>query len=97
MLPDEELIFKVKPKVDPLSVLNPNDYSTTLKVSANGISVCSPNPVAGGNDHEHYFWAYTDFFKWSLLSQVCMHANVYVTMCACVILCECVSLSLSHL
>ena len=93
VLPDEELIFKVKPKVDPLSVLNPNDYSTTLKVSANGISVCSPNPVAGGNDHEHYFWAYTDFFKWSLLSQVCMPVNMYVTMCVCVCVCVCVSLS----
>jgi hypothetical protein len=69
VLPDEELIFKVKPKVDPLSVLNPNDYSTILKVSANGIAVTSPNPISGGSDIEHYFWAYTDFFKWSLLSQ----------------------------
>jgi hypothetical protein len=69
ILPDEELIFKVKPKVDPLSVLNPNDYSTTLKVCANGIAVTSPNAMSGGKDHENYFWAYTDFYKWSLLSQ----------------------------
>ena len=69
VLPDEELVFKVKPKMDPLSVLNSSDYSTSLKVSANGISVTSPNPLAGGADHEHYFWAYTDFYKWSLLSQ----------------------------
>ena len=59
----------VKPKVDPLSVLNPNDYSTSLKVSANGISVCTPSPANPAQDFEHYFWAYTDFYKWSLLSQ----------------------------
>ncbi len=69
ILPDEELVFKVKPKVDPLSVLNPNDYSTSLKVSANGISVCTPSPANPSQDFEHYFWAYTDFYKWSLLSQ----------------------------
>ena len=33
--------------MDPLNVLNPSDYSTSLKVSANGVSVCSPNPVVG--------------------------------------------------
>ena len=69
ILPDEELVFKVKPKVDPLSVLNPSDYSTSLKVSANGISVCTPSPANPAQDFEHYFWAYTDFYKWSLLSQ----------------------------
>lgn len=69
VLPDEELVFKVKPKVDPLTQFNSTDYSTSLKVSANGISVTSPNQVTGSPDHEHYFWAYTDFYKWSLLSQ----------------------------
>ncbi len=86
VLPDEELVFKVKPKMDPLSVLNPNDYSTSLKVSANGISVTSPSPAngrLGGEvaDHEHYFWAYTDFYKWSLLSQhgkLALLLNVFV-------------------
>lgn len=70
ILPDEELNFKVKPKVDPLGVLPASDYSTTLKVSANGISVCTPdaNNNSGG-DREIYFWAYTDFYKWSLLTQ----------------------------
>ncbi len=33
ILPDEELIFKVKPKSDPLNVLPATDYSTSLKVS----------------------------------------------------------------
>jgi len=69
VLPDEELVFKVKPKVDPLTQFNSTDYSTSLKVSANGISVTSPNQITGSPDHEHYFWAYTDFYKWSLLSQ----------------------------
>lgn len=69
ILPDEELNFKVKPKVDPSHLLNPNDYSTSLKVSANGISVCTPAPSNPSADFEHFFWAYTDFYKWSLLSQ----------------------------
>ena len=70
ILPDEELTFKVKPKVDPLGVLPAADYSTSLKVSANGISVCTPDLTSSvGGDREHYFWAYTDFYKWSLLTQ----------------------------
>lgn len=82
ILPDEDLLFKVKPKVDPLGILCPNDYSTTLRVSANGVSVCIPDPSGGqstsalssitgggGPEKEQYFWVYTDFYKWSLLSQ----------------------------
>ena len=58
------------------------DYSTTLRVSANGVSVCTPDTNssqsnstlssitgAGGPEKEQYFWVYTDFYKWSLLSQ----------------------------
>mmetsp|Transcript_20592 Transcript_20592/g.34484 ORF Transcript_20592/g.34484 Transcript_20592/m.34484 type:complete len:1027 (+) Transcript_20592:169-3249(+) len=70
ILPDEELIFNVKPKVDPLGVLPVTDYTTSLKVSAQGISVTTP--TTGSKDKaefEHYFWVYTDFYKWSLLSQ----------------------------
>jgi len=70
ILPDEELVFKVKPKVDPLGVLPSTDYSTSLKVSAHGISVTTPSPNKGSDmEVEHYFWVYTDFYKWSLLSQ----------------------------
>jgi hypothetical protein len=69
ILPDEQLVFKVKPKMDPSHLLNPNDYSTSLKVSANGISVCTPSPANPSQDFEHFFWSYTDFYKWSLLSQ----------------------------
>ena len=62
--------YQVKPKVDPMGILNPTDYSTTLKVSANGISVCSPDYTKkDGSEKEFYFWVYTDFYKWSLLSQ----------------------------
>ena len=68
ILPDEELIFKVKPKLDPLQVLPATDYSTTLKVSAFGVSVCAPDPNSkDGNEKEFYFWVYTDFYKWSLM------------------------------
>lgn len=69
ILPDEELIFRVKPKVDPLGLLPANDYSTVLKVSANGVSVCCPDVNKSDVEKEHYFWVYTDFYKWSLLSQ----------------------------
>jgi hypothetical protein len=69
ILPDEELVFKVKPKVDPLGVLPSTDYTTSLKVSAHGISVTTPRKDVEGTEDEHYFWVYTDFYKWSLLSQ----------------------------
>lgn len=85
ILPDEELIFKVKPKVDPVGNLPASDYSTSLKISSNGISVCIPdlttkNSGAKSNfdpssltaavpEKEVFFWVYTDFYKWSLLSQ----------------------------
>lgn len=68
ILPDEELVFKVKPKSDPLNVLPATDYSTTLRVSALGISVRSPDLNSkDGIEREHYFWVYTDFYKWSLV------------------------------
>lgn len=68
ILPDEEIVFKVKPKVDPLGNLNGSEYSTSLKVSANGISVCAPD-YNTGVERQFHFWIYTDFYKWSLLSQ----------------------------
>jgi hypothetical protein len=69
ILPDEDLIFKVKAKVDPIGVFNPIDYSTTLRVSANGVSVTTPDPPGSTNEKRVCFWVYTDFYKWSLLSQ----------------------------
>jgi hypothetical protein len=69
ILPDEEVVFKVKPKVDPLGVLPSTDYTTSLKVSAHGISVTTPHKEKEGQDIEHYFWLYTDFYKWTLISQ----------------------------
>jgi hypothetical protein len=66
----------VKPKSDPLGLMPANDYSTSLRVSAHGISVCIPdvnsrsNSIATGPvERELFFWVYTDFYKWSLLSQ----------------------------
>jgi Adaptin C-terminal domain len=83
ILPDEDLTFKVKPKVDPLGELCTTDYTTTLRVSANGVSVCVPDPnggqgggstlssITGGSSaqKEMYFWVYTDFYKWSLIKK----------------------------
>lgn len=68
ILPDEDLVFKVKPKSDPVGILPANDYSTALHVSALGVSVCSPDLNSKDNiEREHYFWVYTDFYKWSLV------------------------------
>ncbi|KAJ1455907.1 hypothetical protein M885DRAFT_518780 [Pelagophyceae sp. CCMP2097] len=65
IVPDDELVFTVKPRVDPSMQLVKNEYSTALKVSASGVAVCH---VAGEGDlQEKFFWCYTDFFKWSIL------------------------------
>ena len=40
------IFVQVKPKVDPLGMLNPNDYTTSLRVSAHGVSVCVPDAGA---------------------------------------------------
>ena len=69
ILPDEDLLFKVKPKIDPTGFLNRTDYSTSLKISAFGVSLCSPSVENPQNEVEHCFWIYTDFFKWSLVQQ----------------------------
>ena len=60
ILPDEEVVFMVKPKVDPVGCLPTMDYSTALKCSAFGISVMTPDR----DNREHFFWIYTDFYKW---------------------------------
>ena len=66
ILPDEELVFKVKPKMDPLGQLPSTDYTTSLKCSAFGVSVTTPER---DSEREQFFWIYTDFYKWSLLTQ----------------------------
>lgn len=83
IIPDEDLVFKVKPKVDPTGNLNQQDYSTTLKVSANAVTLMGPDPQGGalGADKEYNVWIYTDFYKWSLLSQngkLALLINVFV-------------------
>lgn len=68
ILPDEELIFKVKPKSDPVGILPANDYSTELHVSSLGVAVTAPDlSTKDSAMREHYFWVYTDFYKWSLV------------------------------
>ena len=69
ILPDEEIIFKVKPKQDPSDSLPATDYSTALKISAHGVSVTVPVSGSGASEREVFFWVYTDFFKWSLIVQ----------------------------
>jgi hypothetical protein len=69
ILPDEDLEFKVKAKVDPLGVFNAMDYSTSILVSANAVCVVAPDPPGSFNLKRQCFWVYTDFYKWSLLAQ----------------------------
>jgi hypothetical protein len=66
ILPDEDLLFKVKAKVDPLAIFNPMDYSTQVLVSANCVNVTSPQSEVQG---KRCSWIYTDFYKWSLISE----------------------------
>jgi hypothetical protein len=69
ILPDEELIFNVKPKLDPMQNLPAFDYTTALKVSAHGVSVTIPDPNSKDKaEREMYFWVYTDFYKWSIMN-----------------------------
>jgi len=69
IIPDEDIEFKVKAKVDPLGVFNAMDYSTSVMVSANAVCVVAPDPPGSFNLRQQCFWVYTDFYKWSLLSQ----------------------------
>eukprot|EP00603_Paraphysomonas_imperforata_P000315 CAMPEP_0114428120 /NCGR_PEP_ID=MMETSP0103-20121206/8751_1 /TAXON_ID=37642 ORGANISM="Paraphysomonas imperforata, Strain PA2" /NCGR_SAMPLE_ID=MMETSP0103 /ASSEMBLY_ACC=CAM_ASM_000201 /LENGTH=958 /DNA_ID=CAMNT_0001597305 /DNA_START=40 /DNA_END=2916 /DNA_ORIENTATION=+ len=66
ILPDEDLLFKVKAKVDPLAIFNPMDYNTHVMVSANCVNVSSPTSEMQG---KRCSWIYTDFYKWSLISE----------------------------
>ena len=61
IVPDDELVFTVKPRVDPSQQLVKNEYSTALKVSASGVSVCAV--TAADELVERFFWCYTDFLN----------------------------------
>ncbi len=67
ILPDEDLLFNVKAKSQPSNVLPATDYTTVLKVSANGVSVSVPDQK--GVERQIMMWIYTDFYKWSLVSK----------------------------
>ena len=58
----------MKPNVDPSGIFSQTDYSTSLKVSAYGVSVCAPDLNGNVHEKEHFFWVYTDFYKWSLVN-----------------------------
>ena len=62
IVPDDELVFTVKPRADPSRQLVMDEYSTALKVSASGVSVCSV--TAADELVERFFWCYTDLYKW---------------------------------
>jgi len=62
IVPDDELNFEVKTIRDPTDRLMKYDYSTLIKVSANGVSVGTKNGKS--EYYERFFWCYTDFYKW---------------------------------
>ena len=64
IVPDDELCFEVKCTKDPTDRLMKYDYSTLIKVSANGVSVGTKNGKS--EYYERFFWCYTDFYKWSV-------------------------------
>ena len=66
IVPDDTLSFAVKARSDPSRRLDLNDYSTTLQISAWGVSV---QKLSSGEKEEVHFWCYTDFYKWSILRQ----------------------------
>jgi hypothetical protein len=67
ILPDENLQFNVKAKVDPLAIFNPMNYSTQVLVSANCVNVVGEGQDRNGKGK--CTWVYTDFYKWSLISE----------------------------
>lgn len=79
ILPDEDLLFKVKPINPPNTLLPSTDYTTSLKVCSNGVSVTIPE----GKDNlekEIFFWVYTDFYKWLLTAhggKYALQVNVF--------------------
>lgn len=81
ILPDENLEFKVKCKIDALGVFSQTDYNTTIRVSANAVTASAPDPPDSlTGEKERCFWVYTDFYKWSLLSQngkIALLVNVF--------------------
>ena len=66
MVPDDTLSFSVKARTDPSRRLELHDYSTSLTISAWGVSV---QKLSAGEREEVHFWCYTDFYKWSILRQ----------------------------
>jgi hypothetical protein len=59
IVPDDTLSFAVKARSDPSRRLEINDYSTTLQISAWGVSV---QRVTGADREEIHFWCYTGKF-----------------------------------
>ena len=79
VVPDDQLDFRVKALQDPSRTLARNDYNTSLRVGAMGVSVSS---VRSDDFVEHYFWCYTDFYKWSMVAQgpkLALLLNVFMT------------------
>lgn len=69
IIPDEHESFSVKAKKDPTGQCVTTDYSTYIKFSAYAVSLFVPDTVGGSSTRLVCQWIYTDFYKWSIVTQ----------------------------
>jgi hypothetical protein len=69
IIPDEVHTFAVKAKKDPTAQCVPVDYSTSIHFSAYAVSLFAPDTVGGSANRLVCRWIYTDFYKWSIVTQ----------------------------
>lgn len=81
IIPDESHVFAVKAKKDPTAQCVPVDYSTSIRFSAYAVSLFVPDTVGGSPNRLVCRWIYTDFYKWSLVTQngkLALHLSVFI-------------------
>jgi hypothetical protein len=81
IIPDETHDFAVKAKKDPTAQCVPVDYSTSIQFSAYAVSLFAPDTVGGSSNRLVCRWIYTDFYKWSIVTQngkLALHLSVFI-------------------
>ena len=76
--PDDNLQFQVKPVQDPSGQLPKYDYTTMLKVLAQGVQVC----IGPEFQMQAFFWCYTDIHRWSVAThngKPCLLMSVFLS------------------
>eukprot|EP00937_MAST-01D_sp_MAST-1D-sp2_P007764 g7764.t1 len=76
--PDDNLQFQVKPVSDPTGQLPKYDYTTMLKILAQGVQVC----IGPEFQMQAFFWCYTDIHRWSVAThnnKPCLLMSVFLS------------------